>query len=108
MLRDAGFRGARPRLPRSALALPSAAAGRFIDKMPLNYLYCGLIRRALPDAQIVHVTRHPMAVVLRHVQDACSRMAIRFPTISTRSRGTTSAYRRLMDHWQSTMPGRRP
>jgi hypothetical protein len=37
-------------------------SGRFIDKMPLNYLYCGLIRQALPNARIVHVTRHPMAV----------------------------------------------
>lgn len=33
----------------------------FTDKMPLNYLYCGLIRRALPAARMVHVTRHPMA-----------------------------------------------
>ncbi len=34
---------------------------RFTDKMPLNYLYCGLIQRALPNAKIVHVARRPMA-----------------------------------------------
>jgi hypothetical protein len=37
------------------------SAGCFTDKMPLNYLYCGLIRRALPNAKIIHLTRHPMA-----------------------------------------------
>ena len=37
-------------------------SGRFIDKMPLNYLYCGLIRQALPQAKLVHLTRHPLAV----------------------------------------------
>ncbi len=30
--------------------------------MQLNYLYCCLIRRGLPLAKIVHLTRHPIAV----------------------------------------------
>ncbi len=51
-------------------ARPPAAAGRrFTDKMPLNYLYCGLIRRALPKAKIVHLTRRPDGRLLCHVQD---------------------------------------
>ena len=32
----------------------------FIDKLPLNSLYVGLIRLALPDAKIIHVKRHPL------------------------------------------------
>ncbi|MCI2283979.1 sulfotransferase [Colwellia sp. MSW7] len=32
----------------------------FIDKLPLNSLYVGLIHLALPKAKIIHVTRHPM------------------------------------------------
>jgi tetratricopeptide (TPR) repeat protein len=47
-------------LRRARLVVGGAA--RFIDKMPLNYLYCGLIRRALPHAKIVHVKRQPVAV----------------------------------------------
>ncbi|MDZ7768439.1 MAG: sulfotransferase [Woeseiaceae bacterium] len=31
-----------------------------IDKTPLNYLYTGLIRLALPNARIVHIRRNPM------------------------------------------------
>jgi hypothetical protein len=45
------LRGAREAAPARPL---------FVDKMPSNYMYCGLIRRALPKARIVHVTRDPM------------------------------------------------
>jgi tetratricopeptide (TPR) repeat protein len=76
----------------------------FTDKMPLNYLYCGLIRRALPNARIVHVTRHPMA--------SCYAM---FKTLFkdgypfSYDLGDVGryyvGYRRLMDHWRKSMPG---
>lgn len=33
---------------------------RFIDKMPLNVFYAGLIRRALPNARIICLRRHPL------------------------------------------------
>ncbi len=32
----------------------------FIDKMPLNFLYVGLILAALPQAKIIHTVRQPM------------------------------------------------
>ncbi|MDB4261704.1 sulfotransferase [bacterium] len=35
-----------------------------IDKLPANFQSIGLIRKALPNAIIVHLTRHPMAVGL--------------------------------------------
>jgi tetratricopeptide (TPR) repeat protein len=46
-------RGAREAAPDRRL---------FVDRLPSNYMYCGLIRRALPKARIVHVTRDPMDV----------------------------------------------
>ena len=36
------------------------ATPRFVDKMPVNYLYVPLIAAAFPNAKIVHVTRNPM------------------------------------------------
>ncbi|MDX2274977.1 MAG: sulfotransferase [Hyphomonadaceae bacterium] len=33
---------------------------RFLDKLPFNYLYAGVILRALPNARIVCLRRHPM------------------------------------------------
>lgn len=94
-------------LGRDYLERARAAAGicgRFIDKMPLNYLYCGLIRRALPNARIVHVTRHPMAV--------CHAM---FKTLFKNGYPFSYdlgeiaqyylAYHRLMEHWRAAIPG---
>jgi tetratricopeptide (TPR) repeat protein len=91
----------RDYLARAATA--AAVSRRFTDKMPLNYLYCGLIRRALPNARIVHLNRHPMA--------ACYAMyktlfADGYPfsyDLGEIARYYV-AYRRLMDHWQACMP----
>jgi tetratricopeptide (TPR) repeat protein len=88
-----------------ARARASGAEGEcFIDKMPLNFLYCGLIRRALPQARIVHVQRQPMA--------ACYAMyktlfedAYPFSYDLTELGRYYLAYRRLMQHWAQAMPG---
>jgi tetratricopeptide (TPR) repeat protein len=37
---------------------------RFIDKMPLNFFYAALIRRALPNAKIVCLRRNPLDTCL--------------------------------------------
>lgn len=36
----------------------------FIDKMPLNFFYAGLIHRALPNARIICLRRNPLDTVL--------------------------------------------
>jgi len=77
---------------------------RFIDKLPLNFLYCGLIHKALPRAKIIHVTRRPM--------DACYAMYKRlfrdaYPMsydLEDLGRYYLS-YRSLMTHWHQLMPG---
>jgi hypothetical protein len=32
----------------------------FIDKLPMNFLHLGLIRRSLPGAKVIHLRRDPM------------------------------------------------
>ncbi len=88
----------------SRVRTAGVTAARFIDKMPLNYLYCGLIRRALPSARLIHVRRSPMA--------ACFAMYKKlfqdgYPfSYDLEELGRYYiAYRRLMDHWTSTLPG---
>ncbi|MEP6548542.1 MAG: sulfotransferase [Gammaproteobacteria bacterium] len=76
---------------------------RFIDKMPLNYLYCGLIRRALPNARIVHLTRHPLAVCYA-MYKTLFKDGYPFSYDLTEIGDYYIAYRRLMDHWIRTMP----
>jgi tetratricopeptide (TPR) repeat protein len=79
-------------------------SGRFIDKMPLNYLYCGLIRRALPNAKIVHLTRHPMAVCYA-MYKTLFKDGYPFSYDLGEIASYYIAYRRLMAHWQTTLPG---
>ena len=113
----------RDRLPRQELVTHSAGVefaalghdymqrarrevgvGRFVDKMPLNYLYCGIIRRALPHAKIVHVTRHPMAVCFA-MYKALFKDAYPFSYDLSDIARYYIGYRRLMDHWLATLPG---
>jgi tetratricopeptide (TPR) repeat protein len=76
----------------------------FVDKMPLNFLYAGLIHMALPQAKIVHLTRHPMdtcyAIYKRLFQDA-------YPWSYDLNEIASyySAYHQLMEHWNTVMPG---
>jgi tetratricopeptide (TPR) repeat protein len=79
-------------------------AGRFIDKMPLNYLYCGLIRRALPRAKLVHLTRHPLAVCYA-MYKTLFRDGYPFSYDLTEIGQYYLGYRQLMTHWNASMPG---
>jgi Sulfotransferase family len=82
----------------------AAAPGvRFTDKMPLNYLYCGLIRRALPRAKIVHLTRQPLAACYA-MYKTLFRDGYPFSYDLGEIGRYYIAYRRLMDHWQAVMP----
>jgi hypothetical protein len=77
---------------------------RFTDKMPLNYLYLGLIRRALPNAKIVHVSRGPMAAGY-----SIYKMLFQDGYPFSYDLGELGryyvGYRRLMDHWRQVLPG---
>lgn len=78
--------------------------GRFIDKMPLNYLYCGLIRRALPNAKIVHVFRQPMAACYA-MYKTLFQDGYPFSYDLAEIGRYYIGYRRLMEHWRTTQPG---
>ena len=86
--------------PRLRQQLP-----RFTDKLPLNYLYCGLIARALPSARIVHVTRHPMAVCYA-MYKVLFGQGYPFSYELGEIADYYIAYRRLMEHWRNSLPGR--
>jgi tetratricopeptide (TPR) repeat protein len=76
---------------------------RFTDKMPLNYLYCGLIHRALPNAKIVHVTRRPMAACYA-MYKTLFKDGYPFSYDLGEIARYYVGYRRLMAHWQATLP----
>lgn len=77
---------------------------QFIDKLPLNYLYAGLIHLALPNAKIINLKRHPL--------DTCYAIykqlfidAYPFSYELEELGQYYVAYHRLMEHWHQVMPG---
>jgi tetratricopeptide (TPR) repeat protein len=87
----------------SAVAFGGPKDGSFIDKTLQNYLYCGYIHAALPDAKIVLVKRHPMdagwAIFKAHFRGHFS-----FSYNQTDLAEYILAYRRLALHWRSMLP----
>jgi len=76
-----------------------------IDKTPLNFLYLGLIAKALPQARIIHLRRHPMASGYAMFK-TLFRMGYPFSYDLEDIGRYYVAYRRLMDHWDAALPGR--
>lgn len=83
----------------------SAGAPRAIDKTPVNFLYLGLIARALPNATIIHVRRNAMDVCYA-MYKTLFRMAYPFSYDLADLAKYYLAYRRLMAHWEKHLPDR--
>ncbi|MGE0742714.1 MAG: sulfotransferase [Hyphomonadaceae bacterium] len=87
----------------------TGAKPRFVDKAPSNYLLAGLILRALPNARVICIRRHPLDSVLSNYKQI-------FP-IDDRYYdyvyGLESAAHkvvqldRILAHWKRTLPSDR-
>ncbi len=71
-----------------------------IDKTPANYLYLGLIAKALPGARIIHVHRHPLASGYAMFK-TLFRMGYPFSYDLEDIGRYYLAYHRLMAHWRA-------
>ena len=83
----------------------TASRSRFIDKLPLNFLYCGLIHRALPNAKIIHLTRNAMDACFA-IYKTLFKQAYPFSYDQQELGHYYVAYRQLMAHWHEVMPGK--
>ena len=84
-------------------------AARVIDKMPLNVLNAGLIHRALPDARILCLRRHPVDSALSNYRQL---FATDFPyydyAFDLADAGRYYAlFDRLVAHWRDSLPSDR-
>jgi tetratricopeptide (TPR) repeat protein len=79
----------------------------FIDKLPLNFFYLGLIKRALPNAKLVCLLRNPMDSCLSNYrqQFATTFRSYHYSLDLLDCGRYYIAFRRLMQHWQSVLPG---
>ncbi len=78
---------------------------RFVDKLPYNFLYCGYLLGALPQARILHLVRQPL--------DACYAIyktlffgAYSFSYDLDELADYIISYHRQMQHWHQVLPGR--
>lgn len=75
----------------------------FIDKLPFNFLYAGLIHRALPNAKIINLHRHPMAAcyaIYRQLFRDAYPFSYSFEDLAS----YYIAYDQLMAHWHQVLP----
>lgn len=85
-------------------AIYRSGTPRFIDKLPNNFLHVALIKRILPRATIIDVRREPMAACFANFKQLFAQ-GQEF-TYSQEDIGHYYAdYLRLMEHWESIMPG---
>lgn len=78
---------------------------RFIDKLPGNFLYAGLIAAALPNAAIVHIHRNaPDAgfAMYKTLFNQAYPFSYDLRELGRYIRG----YQKLMAHWHQLLPGR--
>lgn len=77
---------------------------RFTDKYPPNFLYCGAIHAALPNARIIAVRRNPMdscfALYKAHFANGAYPYSYRLDELAD----YYLAFHRLMEHWKHALP----
>lgn len=82
----------------------SAAKPYVIDKTPLNFLYLGLIRLAMPAAKIIHLRRHPLDSGYA-MYKTLFRMGYPFSYDLDDLGHYLTAWHGLMTHWREALPG---
>jgi tetratricopeptide (TPR) repeat protein len=81
----------------------SPGAERIVDKMPLNFIFVGLIHMALPNARIIHMQRDPLDTCVSCYSllfTGNQPFAYDLAELGRYYRG----YEAVMDHWQQVLP----
>ncbi|HXZ17675.1 MAG TPA: sulfotransferase [Roseiarcus sp.] len=87
----------------AAVAPLTAGRRRVVDKMPSNFLACGLIRLILPDAKIIHSRRDPVDTCLScYTKLFAGEQAFAYDL--TELGRFHRSYASLMAHWRSVLP----
>lgn len=76
----------------------------FIDKLPNNFLYVGLIKLILPNAKIIDARRHPMSCCFSGFKQLFAE-GQDFTYGLNEVGDYYQQYVRLMDHWDEVLPG---
>jgi len=78
---------------------------RFTDKMPANFVHVGLIHLALPNAKIIDARRHPLDACVGNYRQLFAQGKNHAYDLNECAEYCLD-YIRVMDHWDSVLPGR--
>jgi tetratricopeptide (TPR) repeat protein len=87
------------------LAALAKGAPYAVDKLPLNFRYIGLIRKALPEAKILHLNRDPVAVCWSHYKTYFNGQSIGYAWDLTEVGSFYRLYEAFMDRMRRDYPG---
>ena len=76
----------------------------FIDKLPFNFIYCGLIKKALPQARIIHLVRDPLDTCFA-IYKTLFNQVYSFSYQLDELADYFIEYKKLMAHWHQVLPG---
>ena len=76
------------------------------DKMPSNFLYVGLILKALPEAKIIHVQRDPAATCWSNFKHYFITKGLGYSYNLENTVGFFKMYQDLMRFWEQQYAGR--
>lgn len=79
------------------------AARRITDKMPTNFLMLGLIHLMLPNAKIIHISRHPLDTCLSCFTRLFNKGQEQTYDLAELGRYYVN-YTRIMAHWKEVLP----
>jgi tetratricopeptide (TPR) repeat protein len=80
------------------------AAERITNKTPANFAVLGLIRRALPKAQIIHVRRDPLDTCFSCFLQNFDKSGVPYANDLAELGRFYRAYDALMAHWRAVLP----
>jgi tetratricopeptide (TPR) repeat protein len=86
----------------------TALKPRFIDKLPHNFLYLGLIAKALPKAKLICLRRHPLDTCLSNFRESFAEDSSfhRYSFDLLDIGRFYIQFDRIMAHWHKVLPGR--
>jgi tetratricopeptide (TPR) repeat protein len=77
----------------------------FIDKMPMNYVFVGLIAKALPGARFVHTKRNPMDTCFSNYKQMFGEGYYGYSYDLEDVAQHYQLYNELMEFWHQQLPG---
>lgn len=78
---------------------------RFVDKMPVNFMFVPLILKALPNAKIIHLVRNPVDSCFSSFKQLFAQAYYHSYDLEEMARHHVR-YVKLMAYWRELLPGR--